>query len=74
MVADKLSEKTRSAIKVSLGIRKSSSKATCSNCFYRPIEKICNKHHIKTQDNETCDYYKRDTKFKFISGGRMSPR
>lgn len=31
-------------------------------------------HHIKTDNDDTCAKFKKDTKFKFISGGGMSPR
>ncbi|WP_342515430.1 hypothetical protein [Sutcliffiella sp. FSL R7-0096] len=67
-------EESRAALKTSLGIYQSTSKLNCKSCFYHPIENICNIHQIVTEENEVCEKHKKDTKFKFINGGRMSPR
>ncbi|HZH59309.1 MAG TPA: hypothetical protein VEY70_07015 [Metabacillus sp.] len=73
-MSENISEESRSAIKASLGIHKTNSKNNCRSCHYHPVDDICNKHYIKTDVKETCEYFKKDIKFKFISGGRMSPR
>jgi hypothetical protein len=74
MVKSKMSAETRNAIKLSLGIVETNTKNNCRNCFYHPLENICNKHHIKTMNNDSCKDFKKDKDFKFVSGGGMSPR
>ncbi|AOH54519.1 hypothetical protein ABE28_009160 [Peribacillus muralis] len=69
-----LSEESRIAIKSTLNINITKSKNNCRNCHYRPVDYICNKHFIKTENNETCQQFKKDIKFTFVNGGRMSPR
>ena len=69
-----MTQEAREAIKASLGIKKSGSKNNCKNCYYHPLENICTKYHIKTDYGDSCEHYKKDTKFRFISGGGMSPK
>lgn len=64
----------RELLKGGLGINKAEGKKSCSSCFYRPTEGICNKHFLKTNDDEVCKLHKKDTKFVFFNGGTMSPR
>ena len=73
-MSEKLNDESRKAIKVSLQILKPNSKNNCRNCKYHPVDDICNKHFIKADVSETCDYLKKDIKFEFVNGGRMSPR
>lgn len=71
---NRLSEETRNAMKLDLGIEPNNSRNKCRSCYYHPYNDICNKHHIRTNDDDSCKHFKRDTKFKFTNGGSMSPR
>lgn len=73
-MAKNLKEESRQFIKDSLGIKKTTLKINCKNCHFRPVDNICNKHSIKTDNNDACVHFKRDIKFKFVNGGSVSPR
>ncbi len=70
----KLTDQARMMIKGNLGIVRSSSKNKCKNCYYRPLDNICNKHHIITDHHDACGHYKKDIKFRRVRGGGVSPR
>lgn len=62
----------RELLKGGLGISKANGRKSCLSCYYRPVDNICNKYFLKTNDDEVCKLHKKDTKFVFFKCGTMS--